>query len=166
MEFPSSPGNGNALPTNELKAIPITHGGIRYRSTLEFRFAEYLTRQGIKFEHEPSHWNGPHKPDFYLPELSLFVEVKPKKYLHEILREEIESNASQRWICVDKLSRDSWHLIDRNRKFVLDVCNEQFVLGGGLLADDNPIEFCKDPIFLELKVSGEVVLDGLVDLLG
>ena len=72
------------------KTIPMTSGhystvtiynGIRMRSKLEARYAESLDRQNIKWEYEPQRFelkelNCTYTPDFYLPELNMYSEVK------------------------------------------------------------------------------------------
>jgi hypothetical protein len=167
MEFPRFPGNGNGLTTKGWKAKKITYNGIDYFSITEARFAEYLTCQGIKFEHEPPRWNGSYTPDFYLPKFSLFVEVKPKKYLHEVgvFKEEIDKS-KQSWICEDRLSREwhGWHLID---------CSLQFCLSWVVNADGDPrIEFYGlDCIVPQLKIydydfPGPIIIEGEADVFG
>lgn len=62
------------------KAIPAVYEGVRHRSRLEARWAKFfdLLDEPAIFEHEgfdlPS---GPYLPDFYLPRLKLWVEIKP-----------------------------------------------------------------------------------------
>jgi hypothetical protein len=122
MAFSSSPGNG-ASP-EKLRADPIDFKGVHYHSKKEARFAEYLTQQLIPFKPHPSNWPGSYKPDFYLWQFKLFVEVKPKEFLWElgIYSEEIENEGPEptpRWICVDQLSREwhGWHLLRCNSEF-------------------------------------------------
>lgn len=50
-----------------------------FRSGWEVAYAEWLDRQGIRFQYEPETFNTPHgkyTPDFYLPDYDEWVEVK------------------------------------------------------------------------------------------
>lgn len=60
-----------------MRGIPTMHGGTRYRSLLEAKWAAFFTRLGWKFEYEPFEGNG-YIPDFIIyGESPLAVEVKP-----------------------------------------------------------------------------------------
>ena len=65
-----------------MKAIKTTYNDITYRSRLEAKYAVFFTLLGIEFEYEPEGYefdNGQmYLPDFYLPRLKLFVEIKPR----------------------------------------------------------------------------------------
>ena len=64
---------------NILKAIPREYKGVEYRSTTESKVAEIFDKYGTKFIYEPEGYslNGMlYIPDFYLPEIKTFVEVK------------------------------------------------------------------------------------------
>lgn len=77
------------------------YAGCRFRSRLEARWAVFFDHLGIKWEYEPQGYTvGPSKrpylPDFRLPELQAFVEVKGEadrldtKLLAEFTREQPE----------------------------------------------------------------------------
>lgn len=61
------------------------YGGCRFRSRLEARWAVFFTRLGLEWEYEPQgfvvgrEFGRPRNylPDFYLPTLGLYLEVKP-----------------------------------------------------------------------------------------
>jgi hypothetical protein len=63
----------------KINAIETIYDGYKFRSRLEARWAVFFKEAGIKYLYEnegyalPSGW---YLPDFYLPELNLFVEVK------------------------------------------------------------------------------------------
>jgi hypothetical protein len=63
-----------------ISAIPATHNGIRFRSRLEARWAMFfdLMRVDWRYEYEgyklPSGW---YVPDFWLPQIKTWVEIKP-----------------------------------------------------------------------------------------
>lgn len=64
------------------KAIPTEYCGIRFRSRLEARWFIFFERLGIKalYEHEGYQLDGAwYLPDYWLPDLKVFVEVKPTK---------------------------------------------------------------------------------------
>jgi hypothetical protein len=60
--------------------IETVYRGYRFRSRLEARWAVFLDAAGIKWQYEPEGFNvngRNYLPDFLLPELETFVEVKP-----------------------------------------------------------------------------------------
>ncbi len=62
-----------------IKAIETRYAGCRFRSRLEARWAVFFDTMGIRWEYEPKGFvtaAGPYLPDFRLPDLRLFVEVK------------------------------------------------------------------------------------------
>lgn len=79
------------MTTAEIKAIPATYNGIKFRSRTEARWAVFFDALGVRWEYEhegyqlPSGW---YLPDFWLPEVNggIFVEIKPER---EATREEI-----------------------------------------------------------------------------
>lgn len=62
-----------------MKAIPTEYNGITFRSKLEAKYAKHFDEAGIKFLYEiegyqlPKTW---YLPDFFLPDLNWFPEVK------------------------------------------------------------------------------------------
>lgn len=77
-----------------MKPIETPYAGYRFRSRLEARWAVFFNHMGIKWDYEPEGYMvGPHEeqapylPDFWLPDLKQWVEVKgthPSK--HDRLR--------------------------------------------------------------------------------
>lgn len=62
-----------------LKAIETKYNGYRFRSRLEARWAVFFDSVGIKYRYETEGYNLNgiyYLPDFYLPDLKIFVEVK------------------------------------------------------------------------------------------
>ncbi|MFB7440204.1 hypothetical protein ACFC01_17905 [Streptomyces mirabilis] len=64
-----------------IKAIETRYAGCRFRSRLEARWAVFFDQLGITWEYEPQGYivgpeRVPYLPDFWLPELGLWVEVK------------------------------------------------------------------------------------------
>ena len=66
----------------ELKPLETRYGGCRFRSRLEARWAVFFDALGIRWEYEPAGYrlaDGTcYLPDFWLPGLGVFVEVKPQ----------------------------------------------------------------------------------------
>lgn len=63
-----------------IKAIPTKYNDILFRSRLEARWAVYFDLMGIEYLYEPEGYNLDgvyYLPDFYLPKVSMFAEVKP-----------------------------------------------------------------------------------------
>lgn len=63
-----------------IKPIATSYRGYRFRSRLEARWAVCLDALGLDYEYEPQGYHtkvGPYLPDFYLPDLRVFAEVKP-----------------------------------------------------------------------------------------
>lgn len=66
--------------TQRLKAIPTTYHGIEFRSKLEAKYARAFDRLGIMWEYEGHGFQFDdgtfYCPDFYMPELDTYFEVK------------------------------------------------------------------------------------------
>lgn len=64
-----------------MKAIETSYKGCRFRSRLEARWAVFFDQLGIRWEYEPRGFQfddgSGYLPDFWLPNLRLWVEVKP-----------------------------------------------------------------------------------------
>jgi hypothetical protein len=74
MKEPNRPG---------IPAIPTKVNGIWYRSRLEARVAMLFHTIGIQADYEPDGFilNGVgYLPDFYLPQVRMFLEVKPREF--------------------------------------------------------------------------------------
>jgi hypothetical protein len=67
------------MPT-KARVIPTTYKGYRFRSRLEARWAVFFDTLGVQWEYEKEGYDlgpaGPYLPDFWLPDLQCFVEVK------------------------------------------------------------------------------------------
>ncbi|MBS3928323.1 MAG: hypothetical protein KGZ65_07910 [Sphingomonadales bacterium] len=64
----------------EVEAIKTVHNGISFRSRTEARWAVFFDTLGLSFEYEKTHFDLPdsqrYLPDFFLPELNAWFEVK------------------------------------------------------------------------------------------
>jgi hypothetical protein len=80
--------------TTAPKAIQTRYQNYRFRSRLEARWAVFLDHCGFKWQYEPEgydlssvldrnefyyelDWDGLYLPDFYLPDLNMWLEIKP-----------------------------------------------------------------------------------------
>lgn len=67
-----------------LKAIETRHNGYMFRSRLEARFAVYFDTLGIEYFYEHEGYDlgkyGWYLPDFYLPHVEMWAEVKPVQF--------------------------------------------------------------------------------------
>ena len=65
----------------QIKAIETVYKGYRFRSRLEARWAVFFDALGVKWEYEKEGFDlgeaGWYLPDFWLPELGVWAEIKP-----------------------------------------------------------------------------------------
>lgn len=65
---------------SEISSVPMTYAGVRFRSTLEADWAATLDSLGIVWQYEPEAVRLPsgelYRPDFYLPRIATWLEVK------------------------------------------------------------------------------------------
>jgi hypothetical protein len=77
-----------------VKAIETRYAGCRFRSRLEARWAVFFDVLKVKWEYEPEGFaldkSGWYLPDFRLPELSRYVEIKGGKLTQKDARKCIE----------------------------------------------------------------------------
>ncbi len=73
-----------------MKAIETRYKGYRFRSRLEARWAVFFDAIGLKWEYEPEGFEfkdgTQYLPDFWLPELHQWAEVKPEPLTGEEMR--------------------------------------------------------------------------------
>jgi hypothetical protein len=83
-----------------MKPIPTKHSGVWMRSRQEARFAEWCDAHKMKWLYEPEGYacdGQAYLPDFYLPEILCFVEVKPLAFIHEAAKMRAMANAADMW---------------------------------------------------------------------
>ena len=81
MGFPPL-GWNRSERTHVVKAIETTYRGIKFRSRTEARWAVFLDNLGLAFDYEPEGYEldaGWYLPDFYVPDLCMWIEVKPNE---------------------------------------------------------------------------------------
>lgn len=68
----------------DIQPIETTYRGYRFRSRLEARWAVFFDALGVKWEYEPEGFDLPggerYLPDFYLPDVGIYVEIKPREF--------------------------------------------------------------------------------------
>lgn len=70
-----------------MKAIPSVYRDVTFRSRLEARWAALFDHYSVMWAYEPDAYDTPgglYLPDFYLPQLHTFVEVKPGPNLFDV----------------------------------------------------------------------------------
>lgn len=64
-----------------MKVLNTKYNGYYFRSRLEARWAIFMDTLGVKYQYEPEVFdlddNLYYLPDFYLPELDVYIEIKP-----------------------------------------------------------------------------------------
>lgn len=90
-----------------ISAIETSYKGYRFRSRLEARWAVFFDALDIEWEYEPQGYKvGPNKrpylPDFLLPKLRAFVEVKgdPERLDLELLADLVRSNRDGSFVLI------------------------------------------------------------------
>jgi hypothetical protein len=75
------PPKGSGIGNGSYYIDPVSGKRIWMYSTYEIKFANYLSRTGIIWEYAPKAFelsliNSSYRPDFYLPDLNMWIEVK------------------------------------------------------------------------------------------
>lgn len=77
-----------------IKAIETRYKGYRFRSRLEARWAVFFDALGIKWEYEKEGYDlgnrGYYLPDFWLPQVDMWAEVKGQKF-----------TSDEHWKCIE-----------------------------------------------------------------
>lgn len=80
-----------------IKTIQTAYRGYKFRSRLEARWAVFFDAFPLKWEYEIEGYDlgtaGYYLPDFYLPEMSLWIEVKPDRPITQDEKTKIETLA-------------------------------------------------------------------------
>lgn len=64
-----------------ITAVQTTHNGYRFRSRLEARWAVFFSALNVRYDYEHEgfdYGDGKYLPDFHLPELRCYAEIKPR----------------------------------------------------------------------------------------
>jgi hypothetical protein len=84
-----------------IKSIDTVYKGYRFRSRLEARYAVFFDTLGIRWEYEKEGYDlgpaGKYLPDFWLPELTCFVEVKGQEPTDEEIQKTVLLRDATGW---------------------------------------------------------------------
>jgi len=93
------------------KGYPVIYNEVSFRSSWEVSFAKYLDSHNIPWVYEPKRipLNNGHSylPDFYLPDLDLYIEIKPEKLVTEKIQS-IINEFSERGMNLKLLTNTTW----------------------------------------------------------
>ena len=97
-----------------IKAIETEYKGYRFRSRLEARWAVFFDAIGWAWEYEKEGFdlgkNGYYLPDFYIPHLDCYVEIKPRNGMTYMDGEKLrELSCAQPVVCFQGLPSLSWN---------------------------------------------------------
>lgn len=85
----------------DAKLVPIetSYGDVLFRSRLEARWAVFFDLLGVKWLYEPEGFVLPsgarYLPDFFLPDLDIWAEIKPRDVWREASA--LKANAHRFW---------------------------------------------------------------------
>lgn len=107
--------------TADVRALPASFKGIQYRSRLEARWAVFMDFLGIPFVYESEAYRlGEgicYLPDFWIPSLLTFIEIKPTKDFPDDGRYHKLADVTNQTVCVafgqppgDPTSMRMWYL--------------------------------------------------------
>ncbi len=92
------------------RAKSVVYRGVTFRSTIEARWAAFMTLIGVEYEYEPDRYDvglpERYVPDFWLPALGCFLEIKhhgsgdPSPTLTECLYARALAQTTGRWVYV------------------------------------------------------------------
>ena len=85
---------------SQLQPIETLYNGYRFRSLLEARWAVFFDHCGLRYEYEPEGFDLDgiwYLPDFYIPSLKQYFEVKPNKtHLDDTMQRALLGQAAYR----------------------------------------------------------------------
>lgn len=94
--------------------LPTEYAGIVFRSRLEARWAVILDKVGARWQYEPEGYrlpSGSYLPDFLLPDLSCYLEIKPE-VADQAERDRIEQLARELALVTGRTIFVAWGLPD------------------------------------------------------
>lgn len=146
-----------------IKAIETEYNGYKFRSRLEARWAVFFDAVGIQYQYEPEGFeleNGKkYLPDFYLPDLDLWVEVKGvmSNYDWERIKEFIIQGKIKRFTVLSEIFNPNlegkvdgieWYPYDFDKDEYYGAYLTGYVYNNETVevADDWPYVFCVCPV--------------------
>lgn len=97
-----------AHPRTTIRPIETKYAGCRFRSRTEARWAVAFDHLGIDWDYEPQGYSlpsGGYIPDFYLPSIDAWFEVKPDGAAHDDRWNELAAATGRRMIVARGLPR-------------------------------------------------------------
>ena len=136
---------------SQIKAIETLYNGYRFRSRLEARWAVFFNTAGIKYQYEPEGFdlgNGVYYlPDFWLPELKMWVEVKGEKPSEEDQQKcaTLAEQSGNRVLIVGQIPQIGYGNQIENEEFYFGCMQEIFgdENGNKSVVWDRPYFFCQ-----------------------
>lgn len=129
-------------------AIPTRYKGYHFRSRMEARWAVYLDALGVAWQYEPEGYLLPsgkgYLPDFYLPEIGTYLEIKgePTRESHSTCEEfaifigkRVLLCAAEPMLMTSGFDYKTYHMLER-----------AFVLFFPSSGADQPYLFCSCPV--------------------
>lgn len=95
----------------DLTPIPTNYNGYRFRSRLEARWAVYFDNAGIDWEYEKEGYvvgGVPYLPDFWLPQVNMWAEVKPMEFTKEETQKLIDLVLLTKFGCLSLVGVPEW----------------------------------------------------------
>lgn len=134
----------------EIKPIETRYNGYRFRSRLEAKWAVYFDAIGLEYNYEPNGYvlpNGKcYLPDFYLPTVESYVEIKPNGIPKEDLNEAIDKLTDIAYfenkyalLCIgDPVDNNItiWGMIANKDGYGYNHDIAEFILGAEMMDDD------------------------------
>ncbi len=107
---------------NAVRPIETRYKGYRFRSRLEARWAVFFDQAGIRYDYEPEGFALPsgaaYLPDFYLPGLGVYVEIKPSLLIpYRGLAKLVEfahAGGHKLLLIAGSPGQEAMHLVDRS----------------------------------------------------
>ncbi len=136
------------------KAIQTKYAGCRFRSRTEARWAVFFTAMGWRWEYEKEGFalpSGRYLPDFWLPDLRVWWEVKGEAPSHreqDLLRELTAETGEWAVMCEGQPKSGS-------PQVVLSRDGESLQFDGSLVSKGNAVRFYDEYIWLEPKMRGD-----------
>ena len=122
-----------------IKAIDTVYKGYKFRSRLEARWAVFFDTLGLKWDYEREGFDIDGKwylPDFYLPHLKLWVEIKPG-----------DPESWPEHIVFDYFKKHNVHQFESGEDFIILVGNPwfdgEYFDYSGYMHNDNDYRWCE-----------------------
>jgi hypothetical protein len=153
----------------DIKAIETVYNGYKFRSRLEARWAVFFTEAGISYQYELEGFELAggvrYLPDFFLPDIGVFVEVKPHRditrpELRKIIQFAVDGDqrlllilgtpSNEEMYLIDRRTSDGWSSFEPIEEF--DTHQSQLESLFESLSDYGHVEFGQIPFRPEIAL--------------